>query len=76
MNFKVSELVLVADDDTRRSKWPLARVTKTMPGEDGVVRVVELKTKDGVYTRPVLKLRRLEDSEVPQGEGNVEGPLQ
>ena len=75
-NFKVGELVLVADDDTRRSKWPLARVTKTMPGEDGVVRVVELKTKDGVYTRPVLKLRRLEDSEVPQGEGNVEGPLQ
>ena len=68
---EVGELVLVADDDTRRGKWPLARITRTMPGGDGIVRVVELKTKDGVYTRPVVKVRRLEDSEVPQGEGDI-----
>ena len=45
-----------------------------MPGEDGVVRVVEVKTKDGVYTRPVAKICPLEDelsTEVPQGEGHV-----
>ena len=70
-NLEVGELVLVADDDTRRGKWPLARITRTMPGGDGIVRVVELKTKDGVYTRPVVKVRRLEDSEVPQGEGDI-----
>ena len=43
-----------------------------MPGDDGVVRVVQLRTKQGTYTRPVAKLFRLEDNaEVPQGEGYV-----
>ena len=71
-NYKVGELVLLCDDDCRRGKWPLARITRVMPGEDGIVRVVEIRTRDGTYTRPVVKLRRLEDSEVPQGEGHIE----
>ena len=61
-NVKVGELVVVVDDDLKRSKWPLGRVTKTMPSADNVVRAVEVKTKDGVYTRPVAKLCRLEDN--------------
>ena len=71
-NFKVDELVLLKDDDLRRGKWPLARITKLMPGDDGVVRVVQVRTKDGFYVRPVAKILKLEDnSEVPQGEGYV-----
>ena len=72
-NYKEGELVLLSDDDSRRYKWPLARITKLLPGRDGVVRVVELRSKDGVYTRPVVKLLKLEDAdpEVPQGEGHV-----
>ena len=43
-----------------------------MPGPDEVVRVVEIRTKDGTYVRPVTKLFRLEDNdEVPQGEEYV-----
>ena len=60
-NLKVDDLVLVSDTETKRRKWPLGRITRVMPGEDGVVRVAEVKTKDGVYTRPVVKLYRLED---------------
>ena len=62
-NFNAGELVLLKDDDyTKRGRWPLARITRVLPGRDGVVRVVELKTKDGVYTRPVANLFKLEDN--------------
>ena len=72
-NFKVGELVLLNDDNLRRGKWPLARITKVMPGKDNVVRVAEIRTRDGTYTRPVVKLYRLEDNnEVPQGERYVD----
>ena len=72
-NIKVGDLVLVEEDEPiRRGKWPLARVTEVKPGSDGVVRVVHVKTKAGTYTRPVAKLRLLEDDiESPQGEGYV-----
>ena len=62
-NIEVGELVLLNDaDGSKRKKWPLARVTKVVPGRDGTVRVVEIKTKDGSYVRPVTKLHRLEDN--------------
>ena len=48
-------------------------MTKAVPGKDGVVRVAEIRTKDGSYTRPVARLLRLEDDiESSQGEGNVD----
>ena len=53
----------------KRGKWPLARITKVIPGRDNAVRSVELKTKDGDYTRPVSSLYKLEDNiaDVRQG---------
>ena len=72
-NLKVGELVLLDDDSSKRRNWPLARVTKVQPGKDGTVRVAEIRTKDGTYTRPVSKLLRLEDDfEISQGEGSVD----
>ena len=60
-NFQEGELVLIQDDDLKRRKWPLGRITRVMPGADNVVRVVDVKTKTGTYTRPVAKLFKLED---------------
>ena len=37
------------------TQWPLARVVKVHPGRDGLVRVVTVKTNNGIYTRPVNK---------------------
>ena len=59
-NVREGETVLVADHKAPRGSWPLARVTKTYPGPDGLVRVVEVKTARGVYKRPVTKTVRLE----------------
>ena len=61
-NFVVDELVLVSDKNARRGKWPLGRIKRVMPGDDGVVRTVDVLTKDGLYTRPVAKLCKLEDN--------------
>ena len=61
-NVQVGELVVLVDDEQKRGKWPLGRITKVLPSSDDVVRVVEVKTKDGIYTRPVTKLCKLEDN--------------
>ena len=61
-NFAIDELVIMEDDDLKKRQWPLARICKVMPSKDGVVRVVEVRTKNGTYTRPVTKLYKLEDN--------------
>ncbi len=76
-NIKEGQLVLLVDDEDSRKTWSLARITRVIPGDDGVVRVVEVKTKNGLYTRPVAKVCCLEDdisTEVPQGEEYVATP--
>ncbi|CAI6347668.1 unnamed protein product [Macrosiphum euphorbiae] len=39
--------------------WKMGRVEEVHPGEDGVVRVVSLRTSDGTLKRPVVKLALL-----------------
>ena len=68
-NHKEGDLVLLFEKDLKREKWPLARVEKVMPGKDGVVRVVNVRTKDGSYTRPAAKVLRLEDEEFDVRQG-------
>ena len=55
------DLVLVVTDNLPRGRWPLARVTHVVRGDDGRVRPAEIKTKAGVYVRPVTKLCLLEE---------------
>lgn len=37
-------------------KWTFARIVRTFPGSDGPVRVVEVKTSNGQFTRPISKI--------------------
>lgn len=74
VNLQEGQLVLLVDDNKIKNTWSLARITRVLPGDDGTVRVVEVKTKHGLYIRPVAKICSLEDdvyTEVPQGEGYV-----
>lgn len=57
---KEGEIVLIGDSNTKKIKWPLAKVVKTFPGKDGRIRVVELKTKNGTFIRPIQRLYPLE----------------
>jgi hypothetical protein len=56
---QVGELVLIKEDDLPPLQWRLGRITRTIPGKDGVIRVVDLHTAHGHLRRPVLKIARL-----------------
>jgi len=49
-------MVIIKVNDTPPLTWPLGRIIEVHPGPDQVVRVVKVLTKQGVLTRPVVKL--------------------
>lgn len=55
-NVRVGQLVLLKDELLPPAKWKMARVTGTKPGDDGRVRVVELKHATGETTRAVTRI--------------------
>jgi len=59
---KVGDVVLVGSDGKKRFEWPLGRIIELFPGKDGKTRVVKVKTKNGVYLRPIQRLYPLEVS--------------
>ena len=59
---KVGDVVLVHSDISKRTQWPLAIETRVIPGNDGLVRSVEIFTKNGSSNRPITKLYPLEVS--------------
>lgn len=61
-NAEVGDIVLLVDNSIPRGKWPLGRVLKTIPGRDGLVRTVEVKTQSSTLVRPIQKLCLLEEA--------------
>lgn len=59
---KLGEIVLVGDDHSKRLNWPLAKVVELIPGKDGHVRTVKVKTQNGVLLRPIQRIFPLEMS--------------
>ena len=57
-NFKVNDIVILKDVDLPRNQWPLARVTKVFPSDDGLVRRVQLflPSSKSELQRPIQKL--------------------
>jgi len=55
----VLQLVLIQEDNWPPRQWSLARVTAVIPGQDGKVRVVNLKTSTSVFRRPIHKIAPL-----------------
>lgn len=51
---------MMVEPDAKRGDWPLARVVEAYPGDDELVSVVKVKTKDKEYIRPVHRLCPLE----------------
>ena len=55
-NFQVGDVVLVKDEVLKHRDWPLARITKTFPGDDGLTRAVELHCQGKNYRRATNRL--------------------
>lgn len=53
---KENDLVLIKDDNAQSNKWPMARILKLHKGDDGLTRVVTVKTENNVLKRPIAKI--------------------
>jgi membrane-associated protease RseP (regulator of RpoE activity) len=62
-NLKVGDIVLVLDERTVRGDWPLGRVLRTYPDDQGVIRSVLVKTRGAERVRPITKLSMMESVE-------------
>ena len=49
-----------SESKAKRGEWPLGRVMEVYPGDDGLVRVVRVKSKNKEFLRPVHCLCPLE----------------
>ena len=59
-NFKVGDLVLLVDENTKRGSWPKGLIEQCFPDENGVARRVKIKTANNTYLRDIRKVCLLE----------------
>ncbi|GBN15418.1 hypothetical protein AVEN_172426-1 [Araneus ventricosus] len=59
-NPQVGEIVLVGDDYKKPLFWVLAKIVELIPGRDGKIRTVKLKTQHGTVLRPIQRIYPLE----------------
>ena len=50
------DLVWLVEDSDKRGYYDMGRITETFGDSDGVIRSVNVRTKNGYYKRPVVKL--------------------
>ena len=62
-NASVGDIVILQKDGIVPAKWPLAKVTEVHTGKDGLVRIVTVKTQNGIYKRPIHKIALLLSNE-------------
>lgn len=55
-NIKENDLVIVKDDRFPVNQWPMGRIVQLHPGDDGLMRVATIKTKNSMLKRPITKL--------------------
>lgn len=70
-NFQTNDLVIIKEDNLPPARWRMGRILETIPGPDGLVRSVILKTSTGKLRRPIVKLAFLESHE-EQDDSNEE----
>ena len=58
-NLSIGDIVVLKEENTIPTKWPLGRIVAVHPGTDGLVRVVDVRTSQGIYRRPITKLALL-----------------
>ena len=57
---EIGDIVFIGSDNQKRLEWPLGKVQEIIQGKDGNVRVVKLRTSQGVLSRVLQRLIPLE----------------
>ena len=52
-NIQIGQIGLLKDDLKIPFYWKLGKVVSTHPGNDGLVRVIDIKTENGLFKRSV-----------------------
>lgn len=65
-NLDIGNLVLIKDERLPPLNWLMGRIVEIHPGNDGLVRVASVRTKNGVLKRPITKLCLLPIDQVDQ----------
>ncbi|GFX40444.1 integrase catalytic domain-containing protein [Trichonephila clavipes] len=55
-NVKIHDMVILKEDNLPVCNWPLGRILEVYHGKDNKIRVVLVKTKNGIFKRPITKL--------------------
>ncbi|GFS74291.1 integrase catalytic domain-containing protein [Trichonephila clavipes] len=56
----IGEVVLFGDDNKKRLFWALVKIIELIPGRDGKIQTVRLKTQHGKILRPIQRIYPLE----------------
>lgn len=56
VNLTPNQVVMTTDPQLPRALWPVGRVSKVIPSDNGRIRTAEENIKGSTYTRPVAKL--------------------
>lgn len=59
-SINIDDVVIIVDENTKRNTWMKGIVLDTHRGKDGVVRSAVVRTENGILTRPVVKLAKLD----------------
>ena len=62
----MGDLVIMKDEQTPPTYWPLARVTAALSNRFGLLRSVSMKTAESSFNRPIHNLIYLPFSEIAQ----------
>ncbi|XP_050344657.1 uncharacterized protein LOC126769788 [Nymphalis io] len=60
-SLKLNSLVLLKEDNLPPLKWRMGRIVAVHPGPDGIIRVADVKTSNGVVRRSFSKICPLPD---------------
>ena len=69
-NVQKDDIVLVVDNSTPRGTWPLGRIDEVFPDSDGIVRNVQVITRDSTFKRPTSKLCMILGADEEDAEDN------
>ena len=64
-NLMVGDIVLDVDNNVQRNCWKIARVSKTYPSEDGLVRRVAIAVADGTLDNAGKRIRHVSELDRP-----------
>uniref|UniRef100_A0A1B0DI65 Uncharacterized protein n=1 Tax=Phlebotomus papatasi TaxID=29031 RepID=A0A1B0DI65_PHLPP len=59
INLKAGDVVALLEDTSDKTSWPIGVIHSVHPGKDGKVRMVSVKTSQGIYHRTIQNLMKL-----------------